>query len=198
MTITVDISAFQEDLRGWNSTDPIFKKLIDSIHPKEIIEVGSWLGASAVHMLSLAPKAHMWCIDTWLGALEFLEMEGPERDLRPVLGYPTVYYQFLANIRLRGVENRITVIPNTSQIAAKYLNNKKITADLIYVDGSHDFQDVLDDVETYMKLLKPGGVLFGDDYGQWESVRNAVHTYNRWHQSVELEIDGNHWLFRRT
>jgi NAD(P)-dependent dehydrogenase (short-subunit alcohol dehydrogenase family) len=40
--------------------------------------------------------------------------------------------------------------------------------DLIYVDGSHDYDDVAADLAAYRPLVRPGGVMFGDDYcGSW-------------------------------
>ena len=38
------------DLQGWGSTSGVFKKYFDIVNPKLVIEVGSWKGASAIHM----------------------------------------------------------------------------------------------------------------------------------------------------
>jgi predicted O-methyltransferase YrrM len=38
------------DLQGWASDHHYFSTLIDRCHPKLIVEVGTWKGASAVRM----------------------------------------------------------------------------------------------------------------------------------------------------
>jgi hypothetical protein len=45
-----DYTAYPEDVQGWGSTHPIFHILIDAIRPATIVELGSWKGASAIHM----------------------------------------------------------------------------------------------------------------------------------------------------
>ena len=42
------------DLQGWGSNHPIFAQIIAKIRPALIIEVGTWKGASAVHMARVA------------------------------------------------------------------------------------------------------------------------------------------------
>jgi predicted O-methyltransferase YrrM len=38
---------------GWGSTHPYFKQYIDLLKPGLIVEVGTWLGGSAIHMARL-------------------------------------------------------------------------------------------------------------------------------------------------
>ncbi|MDD0148520.1 hypothetical protein PSY31_22805, partial [Shigella flexneri] len=42
--------------KGWGSNAAVFEHLINQVQPKTIIEVGTFLGASAVHMASLTRK----------------------------------------------------------------------------------------------------------------------------------------------
>ena len=37
------------------------------------------------------------------------------------------------------------------------------TFDLVYIDGSHYYQDVCRDIQLALKILKPGGIVCGDD-----------------------------------
>ena len=41
------------DLQGWGSKHVIFEYLLQKIKPNLIIELGTWKGASAIHMLNL-------------------------------------------------------------------------------------------------------------------------------------------------
>ncbi|MGH8597034.1 MAG: class I SAM-dependent methyltransferase, partial [Gammaproteobacteria bacterium] len=171
--------AWPLDLSGWGSDAPLFKQLIEEMRPRLIIEVGTWKGASAIHMARICDQlgiaTRIVCIDTWLGAYEFISAGDDARDLKKVLGYPNIYYQFLANVVQTGHERRIIPFPQTSLIAARYLWHHQIRADLIYIDGSHDYDDVAADIRAYWPLLRRGGVLFGDDYESFNDIRRAVN-----------------------
>jgi predicted O-methyltransferase YrrM len=45
--------------------------------------------------------------------------------------------------------------------------------DYIMIDGAHEHDAVLDDIENWWPKLKPEGVMFGDDF-KLESVSEAV------------------------
>jgi SAM-dependent methyltransferase len=199
-----DYQAIPLDLQGWGSTDLIFDKLISAVQPKLIFEVGTWKGASAIHMANLLKEkdidAAIVCIDTWLGGLEHLiYKEDPELGLSKLRkhGYPTLYYQFLANVMHQEFQDRIVPFPNTSNIAAKWFEHYHIKADLIYIDSSHDRDDVYDDLENYWKLLRPDGILFGDDWSSdWTGVIDAVSEFAKVHQ-MDVEVDGEKWLINK-
>lgn len=66
------------------------------------------------------------------------------------------------------------------------------TYDIIYVDGSHLYEDVLRDSESAFSVLLPGGILWFDDYGGGDGqIRRAIDTFCQAHAS-ELEII-NQW-----
>lgn len=175
--------AYPEDLAGWGGNSLAFAELIREKKPGFIIEVGSWKGASAVTMAD-AMKAEgldgqILCVDTWLGALEFWsDQSDPERfrALECKHGFPSVYYRFLANVCYRGHQQRIVPFPLPSTAAALWLMRTNLRADLIYLDGSHEEEDVYQDLLDYHTLLRPGGQVFGDDWG-WSGVRAAVERF---------------------
>lgn len=190
-----DMVDYPLDVQGWGSDAPIFRELIEQLRPRLIVEVGSWKGASALHMAAVCDaldlETRILCVDTWLGAYEFIGATS-ERDLQTLHGYPRVYYQFLANVVRSGQQRRIIPFPQTSLIAARYLWHHQIRADLIYIDGSHDEQDVAADIHAYWPLLRKGGVLFGDDYDSFEEVRQAVSASGH---VFELH-GGRYWVMR--
>lgn len=156
-----------EDLQGWAGTDPLLRRAIEAIRPGLVIEVGTRKGQSAVFMAEtcreLGLDAALLCIDTWLGSLEHLLDPG----FRPLFairrGRPTLYEQFLSNIRARGLQTYVTPLPQTSRTAARFLGVRGVRADLVYLDASHEEEDVLADLEAYWPLLRPGGLSVGDD-----------------------------------
>jgi hypothetical protein len=197
-----DFEGIPLDLQGWGSESPAFAQLIGVEKPRLIIEVGTWKGGSALEMARVLDAsglpAAILCIDTWLGAVEFwTEHEDATRygSLRLKNGYPSVYYQFLANVCHRRAQSRIVPFPQTSSIAGLWLRHFGIRADLIYLDGSHEEEDVLDDLLRYWEVLAPGGVLFGDDYS-WDGVRLALERFAR-DERLAIEFLADKWVLRK-
>ncbi|SMF42512.1 Methyltransferase domain-containing protein [Azospirillum oryzae] len=167
-----DVNAYTFSDR--TESHPIFRHVISQIKPSLLIEVGTWKGASAVHMAGLCKEygvdnAEIVCVDTWLGSSEMWADKTPNgywgfHSLGLKNGYPTIYYQFLANVVLKGVSDIITPFPISSSGAAVFLKALGIKADVIYIDGGHSYQEAKADIEAYWPLLRVGGVMIGDDY----------------------------------
>ena len=179
------------EVPGWNGNHRIFKELISSVKPRVILEIGSWKGQSAINMATICKglglDTRIYCIDTWLGAVEFMTAspDDKERDLMKIDGYPMVYHEFMKNIRESHVDDMITPVPNTSLIASFVVPD----ADLIYIDGDHSYESVMQDIAVYTKKLNPGGVIFGDDYSVFEGVKRAVdQSFNN------VRILDNFWI----
>jgi hypothetical protein len=160
---------------GWHGEDDIFGQLIREVRPSHIIEVGTWMGQSALtmarHIRAAGLSCRITCVDTWLGALEFWTRfkDTPERNLHLRHGYPQAYYQFLSNVMHDGAQEQILPMPMPSSMACKIVE----PAQLIYIDGSHEYEDVKADCRNYWPLLQEGGVMFGDDF-DWPTVAQAV------------------------
>jgi hypothetical protein len=192
--------AYPMDMHGWGSDAPIFRALISELRPRLIVEVGSWKGASAIHMAGICKDERLGtqliCVDTWLGSLEmWTDPNDPDRygSLLRRWGYPTLYEQFLSNIINTGHINCIVPFPQTSLIAARFLAHHQVQADLIYIDASHDETDVLADMRAYWPLVRAGGILFGDDWGVFDgAITRAVQAFG---QPYEV-IEGRHWVMR--
>lgn len=200
-----------EDVQGWNHKSPIFFELVAELRPNVIIEIGTWKGGSAIAMGEAVKKKQLntkiYCIDTWLGALEFREnhrLYGNSWDRMLVHGYPQVYYQFLSNVIHRNVVDLIEPVPSPSRDAVPFVPE----AELIYIDGNHYYDAVKEDLELYFPKLKQGGVMFGDDYflntgdpraadGYQCGVKRAVDEFvqSRPYLRLETKYD-NFWVIR--
>ena len=199
---------YDQDLQGCGSHDPIFAQVIQAIAPSLILEVGSWKGASAIHMAELLKTYHpspaqdftIVCIDTWLGAIEHIDDSiefgiGKHRNY----GYPNIYYQFLANVMYANHQDCIVPFPNTSIIAARFLRKYQIQADVIYIDASHEEEDVYMDLTSYWSLLRSGGVIFGDDWDAGSLGYGVICAVNRFvkEKQLNLQVQGNKWLIQK-
>ena len=187
---------------SWHEPHPVFEAIISQLKPKLIIEVGTWKGDSAIHMAELCKKhrlvdTEIVCVDTWLGSAEHWENEEWLKSLNLVGGYPSLYYQFLANVMLTENHDCITPFPIASLHAARYLKRKNILADLVYLDASHDYADVRADIVSFWERLRPGGVLLGDDFhAHWHGVVRAVDEFSEEiHQAINCAQ--NKWWFQK-
>jgi Methyltransferase domain len=190
------------DLQG-GPEDTVLPRVIAELRPAVTIEVGCWKGGTAVRLASLlkaqGDDAVIVCVDTWLGSVEHWAGTVPGWDIRPYLkhGFPALYHQFLANVMHSRCEDVIVPVPNTSSIAARLLARQQVVADLVYIDGSHDEDDVYQDLLHYWKLLRPGGLLVGDDWhAYWYGVICAVNRFAR-ERDLPLQVAGQKWLLRK-
>jgi hypothetical protein len=179
-----DLAPYKNSLRaGGVPFDGLYERWVQETRPDVIVEVGSYLGYSAVRMAQevkrLGLNARVICVDTWLGNADSYNVDtadmGPDFCYKN--GYPTIYYRFLANVIEAGVQDIIRPFPFPSSIAAKILPKvfakTQLQPSLMFIDGSHEEYDVFFDCFNYYPMLKPGGQMWGDDWA-WETVRNGV------------------------
>lgn len=196
-----DPSAWPSDLQGWGSQDTIFLDIMSTLKPKLIVEVGSWKGASAIHMAQLAKalrlNSRIICVDTWLGSVEHVLGRRPEwrESLQFRHGFPSLYFTFLANVVRAGVSDRIVPLANSSDNAALILKAKNIAPDLVYLDGAHEEDAVYRDLHHYWNLLTPNGALIGDDYS-WDGVRRAVERFSA-ENGLDIDARGDKFVLWR-
>ena len=115
------------------------------------LEIGCWEGRSSLFMLQTLPNLQLDCVDLW----------GGSQELRTAETTSTGEKNFDFNIR--DFENRVTKYKEPSSSFLGRCSNSEVY-DLIYIDGSHYFDDVLIDAIRSFELLKTGGVMIFDDY----------------------------------
>lgn len=190
----------QSELWGWHGDLPIFEELIRELRPELIIEVGTWLGQSTSTMAQALKKHGLMnscivAVDTWLGSLEQWKTKEFRQSLGFQNGFPTLYPRFLSNMLNAGSADMIIPLPLPSLIAARYLQEQHLEADLIYIDGSHDEKDVYEDIVAYWPLLKRSGCVFGDDWS-WPSVVAAVKRFCS-EEGLSYEFSEINWRIRK-
>jgi predicted O-methyltransferase YrrM len=174
---------FAADLQGWGQDSPIFEHVISTYRPSRMIEVGTWKGASAIRTAGLMKRygiagPQLICVDTWLGSVELWLDTRFLPSLALKFGRPELYNTFMTNVLRAGHADVIVPFPVDTSTAAKFFLLKCLQADAIYLDASHEYQDVAADLVAYWKVLRPGGVFIGDDYLDcWPGVVQAVHEF---------------------
>jgi predicted O-methyltransferase YrrM len=185
---------------GWGSSHPYFKQFIEELRPRVIVEIGTWLGGSAVHMGRLLRAAGLndscvICIDTWLGSSEHYLYEPGKSHLKLVNGRATFYEDFMRNVVQHGVQDLILPFSITSVSAVHVLRELNCIPDLVYLDGDHSARGFRADLDLYWDLLRPGGVLIGDDF-DWEDVQTNVINF-AYLTKVEFTAFSNKFVMRK-
>jgi hypothetical protein len=110
-------------------------------------------------------------------------------------GRPTVYYQFLANIIAENLTKIVLPVSMTSIHGARFLQTFQFRPELIYLDSAHEQGETLIELALYWNLLRPGGVLFGDDW-DWISVRCDVKKFIHL-KKIQMDLFGRTWVLRK-
>jgi len=193
---------------GSMPANDVLQLIVEDVKPSLIIEVGSFLGWSAwgmsTKMQELNPDGVTICVDSWMGGSDHWEEAtfNKEGRIKKKNGYPTFYYNFLANMKYANMDKVVVPFAYPSVTAAdilqKVFKENDLKADMIYVDGSHLALDVYFDCTNYWPLLKEGGIMFGDDW-TCEDVRAGVHEFCTQHNVGTLQVHPNqvHWFLKK-
>jgi len=129
----------------------------DFIKPDYIMaEIGSYAGVSS-ELFSNYCK-HVICIDPWI---EYGEMNSDEISNG----------EKLFDLMIKDKTN-ITKLKRYSNDAVNYFKDKYF--DLIYIDASHKYNDVKDDITNWLPKIKNNGIISGHDYNN-ENVKRAIN-----------------------
>lgn len=129
-----------------------------------IVEIGSWKGKSSIWLAMGArasgTSARITAIDPHTGSDEH---QSPD-------GQVWTFDAFRQNIEAAGVADRIDPIVDFSTEAAKTYAGP---VELLWVDGAHDYDSVVADIESWEPKLVEGGVIAFHD-SNWPGVRKAL------------------------
>jgi predicted O-methyltransferase YrrM len=152
-----------KQIHGWMTDVELEWLAIQAQVHYRIAEVGSWHGRSPVALAENTPGV-VFAIDTWKGSEEHTaDMVGPEGEL---------FKRFASNIK--GLP--AFPIMSTSVEAARHFRDCDVKFfDMIFIDASHDYDNVKADILAWRSLLQPRGILCGHDFdGTWPGLERAV------------------------
>ncbi|OAY76283.1 hypothetical protein ACMD2_26038 [Ananas comosus] len=192
--------------RGWGSRGAVFRDLMASVRPRTVIELGAFLGASALHMaalarnLSFAPPPLILCVDDfrgWPGFRRRFRRDVPRARHADAL----LLQQFMANVAAGAAGAgsggaSVVPVPFSTGSALEALCEWGVYGDLIEVDAGHDFHSAWADINRAYAVLRPGGVLFGHDYftaADDRGVRRAVTLFAQV-KGLKVRPHGEHWV----
>ncbi len=162
------------------------KQVIERYKPTIVVEIGSHLGASTRFIAqSLPENGVVYAVDHWLGDVSW-----------HFQNQSIFYQQFLSNVIHAKLCHKIVPMRMTSLEAAETIEAKP---DLVFIDGSHDYKSVYEDLTAWYPHVKVHGILCGDDYhwGKSHPVKTAVNQFAR-ENNLKIKLVHNwFWYFER-
>lgn len=162
---------------GW-CAEPNRRRLAELAATANVfVEVGSWLGESSILIAErLPPGGVLYCVDTWVGSAEHYTDPCWAAEL------PMLFEQFQSNVVHAGVGDKVRCVRLPSTEAARF----DVHADVVYLDGAHDFDSVAADIDAWWEKTK---VLCGDDYDPvgWPEVVRVLDEFRL------LKVDPPFW-----
>jgi len=121
----------------------------------EFVEVGSAEGRFAAKILSTWKGRRLYLVDPWARQdpsdyLEATNQNAPFDD----------WYEQCR--QLAEQDSRATLVRMLSLTAAKQFSNRQL--DGVYLDGAHDYRNVLSDLDAWTAKIRPGGLIGGHDF----------------------------------
>ena len=98
----------------------------------------------------------------------------------PRHGTPQLYDIFLSNVVSNELHEVIYPLSLPSVVAARMLGRFRWKIDVIYIDSAHELGETLVELILYYQLLRPGGVLVGDDYTSFPGVKHDVDLFAKY------------------
>lgn len=141
--------------------------------PGDICELGSWIGRSATILCAaiefFSPDRKVLLVDNWKW--------GFESDLYPFM---IEHREILLELEHQlssysGIYQTFTgTVSGQKKYVEMFLGNKKLA--LLFHDASHEYDEVCNDLESYLPLLETGGYLVVHDYKHpdYAGTRKAV------------------------
>ncbi len=158
-----------EQVEGWFDKNDVslYEEMVSLAQDNAyFIEIGCFKGRSTVAMCELIEKynkkINFFAVDHFKGSWEH------QND--PTL--KNLFKIFLENTKQH--HERFMIIPQPSEQAANIFDNNSL--DFVYIDASHDYESVKQDLQLWYPKLKTNGIMAGHDYG-WEGVKQAVDEF---------------------
>ena len=160
---------FYHNIDGWASEEEQGKllktilPLINKTNKIKIAEIGVYKGRGTsmwnVFLMNEKVDYEYYAIDHFLGSNEHDN---------------TIDYYSITKENLNPILNKINLIKNNSKDES--LNYDDNYFDIVYIDASHEYEYVKEDIINWLPKVKKGGIICGDDYvNGWPGVIQAVN-----------------------
>ena len=125
--------------------------------PINYLEIGVFYGAnllSVANTYGLHPDSKLYGVDPWEDYNEYPEYKEQQSK---------IYDSFITNLQNSGVQDKVVLHRGYSNLEIPKFQDEFF--DIIYIDGNHEPEYVLEDAVLSFRKLKKEGIMIFDDYG---------------------------------
>lgn len=149
------------------------ESLLTLVGGQAVLEVGVAYGLHARHLLERFPKLSYFGVDPYLPGYDesdpFVSDVAKAYRSNPTLSLDQLFRDVSGDLQAsfgsRARLFRQSLQECTTDIPASHF-------DMVFIDGSHKYEDVRIDLRLATEKLRPGGIVVGDDWA-WPGVRRA-------------------------
>ena len=167
----------QDDMGSFPERGYLFQLASDLPENAQVIEVGSWMGASTCFIAGglKGAQAKILAVDNFQGLSTCGEDAAWYNRHFRRLGSNSTLEIFQANFAALGFTPRSEPVVNDSLAAAKQLAAKRGNIDFIFIDGDHSYEACQADIRAWLPFVKPGGVMAFHEFGsRADGVTRAI------------------------
>lgn len=130
-----------------------------------IVNIGACFGTSAMALLEDRPDAFVFSVDVWVCPKERAHLNQSDCDHKRV----------------------VRVLGDSAEIGIHW----PYFVDMVFVDGGHEYEQVLADIAAWLPKIQPGGIIAFHDYklGPCAEVGPAVDEGMKGHDPF-LQVEG--------
>jgi hypothetical protein len=158
--------------------------------PIEYLEIGTFYGANVISVSETYgkhPHSKLYCVDPWTDYEDYPEYKDKQ---------PSIFENFSKNISNTPFPEKFIVNRGFSNNIVPTFEDGKF--DIIYIDGNHEPEYVLEDAVLSFRKLKIGGYMIFDDYG-WggpDLTKRGIDGFlNGYHKRIKLLGHANTQVF---
>lgn len=151
--------AGKEDIQGWMNPCSLEWLAKKASEMESVVEIGCWKGRTT-HTLLINCKGIVYAVDHFRGSPSdpALRAEAKRKDISQ---------EFIKNV---GRFPNLRLLKMSSMEASAHFQPKSV--DMVFVDGSHTYEDVKADLEAWIPIAKK--LICGHDYYGYGGLKRAV------------------------
>lgn len=157
-------------ISGWMRESELRWLATRAIDLDLVVEFGSWHGRSTMALL-LAEQ--VVCCDSWATEHGLKWDEDHVAEGLPFSCFIQNHLAAFMNGKLIPMVVDLSHPDYREALAREFAESK---ADMVFVDADHSYIGVKRDIELAKRIVKPGGIICGHDFGEkdWPGVEKAV------------------------
>ena len=156
----------------------VTEMLVKISRAREVLEVGVAYGLHALHLLTTNSSINYTGVDPYIAGYDSSDSFASDVahifDSAPQVAMDRLHDAVVARLSTE-FGDRSRVVRMDSVSASALFPDQSL--DLIFIDGDHQYDSVLQDLNVWYPRLRSGGLLAGDDYA-WPAVKEAVSTFS--------------------